>query len=80
MNSFVHVDQKQTSLVAYGGVKVKGLSQVRLCICWYECACALEFCLVDKVIQMILGIKAFLAMSVIQYKGNDLLNKPEITN
>ena len=72
------VNCMQTSLVAYRGLKIKVIGRVSLCVWSNERAYLLDCRLVDnKDIRPILGIKSCLAMNIIQYKDNDLLNKPE---
>ena len=72
------VNCTQASLVAYGGSKIKVIGRVSICVWINERSCLLDCRLVDsEEIRPILGIKSCLAMNIIQYKDNDLLNKPE---
>ena len=72
------VNRTQASLVAYGGSKIKVIGRVSMCVWRNERSHLLDCRLVDsEEIRPILGIKSCLAMNIIQYKDNDLLNKPE---
>ena len=72
------VNCTQASLVAYGGSKIKVIGRVSICVWINERSCLLDCRLVDsEEIRPILGIKSCLAMNIIQYKDNDLLNKPK---
>lgn len=71
------VNRSQASLVAYGGSKIKVMGCVSIRV-WrndksYLLDCHLIF---NEEIRPILGFKSCLAMNIIQYKGNDSLNKP----
>ena len=71
----------KTSLVAYGGWKIKIIGQVRIRVWRGEASCRLDCRLADsKEIRPILGRKACLGMNIIQYKDNDLLNKAQKDN
>ena len=72
------MNHTQASLVAYGGSKIKVIGRVSIRVWRNERSCLLDCRLVDsEEIRPILGIKSCLAMNIIQYKDNDLLNKPE---
>ena len=72
------MNHTQASLVAYGGSKIKVIGRVSIRVWRNERSCLLDCGLVDsEEIRPILGIKSCLAMNIIQYKDNDLLNKPE---
>ena len=72
------VNRTQASLVAYGGSKIKVIGRVSIRVWRNERSYLLDCRLVDNEdIRPILGIKSCLAMNIIQYKDNDLLNKPE---
>ena len=72
------VNRIQASLVAYGGSKIKVIGRVSMCVWRNERSHLLDCHLVDsEEIRLILGIKSCLAMNIIQYKDNDLLNKPK---
>ena len=72
------VNRTQASLVAYGGLKIKVIGRVSIPVWRNERSYLLDCRLVDNEdIRPILGIKSCLAMNIIQYKDNDLLNKPE---
>ena len=72
------VNRTQASLVAYGGSKIKVIGRVSIRVWRNERSCLLDCRLVDsEEIRPILGIKSCLARNIIQYKDNDLLNKPE---
>ena len=72
------VNRTQTSLVAYGGSKIKVIGRVNIGVWRNERSYLLDCRLVDSEhIRPILGIKSCLAMNIIQYKDNDLLNQPE---
>lgn len=72
------VNRTQASLVPYGGSKIKVIGRVSICFWRNERSCLLDCRLVDsEEIRPILGIKSCLAMNIIQYRDNDLLNKPE---
>ena len=72
------VNRTQASLVAYGGSKIKVVGGVSIRVWRNERSCLLDCRLVDsEEIRPILGIKSCLAMNIIQYRDNDLLNKPE---
>ena len=72
------VNRTQASLVAYGGSKIKVIGRVSIRVWRNERSYLLDCRLVDNAdIRPILGIKSCLAMNIIQYKDNDLLNKPE---
>ena len=72
------VNRTQASLVAYGGSKIKVIGRVSIRVWRNERSCLLDCRLVDsEEIRSILDIKSCLAMNIIQYKDNDLLNKPE---
>ena len=72
------VNCTQASLVAYGGSKIKVIGRVRMCVWRNEKSYLLNCHLVEsEEICPILGIKSCLAMNIIQYQDNDLLNKPK---
>ena len=72
------VNRTQASLVAYGGSKIKVVGRVSIRVWRNERSCLLDCRLVDsEEIRPILGIKSCLAMNIIQYRDNDLLNKPD---
>lgn len=72
------VNRTQASLVAYGGSKIKVIGRVSMCVWRNEKSYLLHCHLVEsEEIRPILGIKSCLAMNIIQYKDNDLLNKPK---
>ena len=72
------VTHTQASLVAYGGSKIKVIGRVSMCIWRNERSYLLDCHVVDsEEIRPILGIKSRLAMNIIQYKDDDLLNKPK---
>lgn len=67
----------QTSLVAYGGSRIKVIGHTDIKVYRGEVSYVLNCRLVDnKEIHPILGRKACLGMNIIQYNDNDLLNKP----
>ena len=70
------VNRSQASLVAYGGSKIKVMGRVSILVCSNDKPYLLDCHLIDnKEICPILGFKSCLAMNIIQYKDNDLLNK-----
>lgn len=72
------VNRTRASLVAYGGSKIKVVGRVSIRVWRNERSCLLNCRLVDsEEIHPILGIKSCLAMNIIQYRDNDLLNKPD---
>lgn len=68
----------ETSLVSYGGSRVKVIGRLPLCV-WRNGSLFLLDCrLVDNDdIRPILGRKACIGMGVVMYQDNDLLNKLE---
>lgn len=66
-----------TSLVAYGGSKIKVIGHAHLRVFRNDVSC-LDWRLVEsQEIRPILGRKACLGMNIVQYNDNDLLNKPK---
>ena len=71
------VNRSQASLVAYGGSKIKVMGRVSIRVWRNDKSCLLDCRLIDnEEIRPILGFKSCLAMNIIQYKDNVLLNKP----
>ena len=71
------VNRSQASLNAYGGSKIKVMGRVSIRVWRNDKSFLLDCHLIDsEEICPILGFKSCLAMNIIQYKDNDLLNKP----
>ena len=72
------VNRTQALLVAYGSSQIKVIGHINIHVSRNERSCLLDWGLVDnEEIRPILGIKSCLAMGIIQYKDNDLINKLE---
>ena len=57
------------------------IGQANISVWRNDTTCVLDFRVVDsEEIRPVLGIKACLAMNIIQFKDNDLLNKPKTRN
>ena len=68
----------ETSLVAYGGSKIKVIGRVPIRV-WRNSSSYLLDCRLvnNEDIHPILGRKACVGMGILEYHDNDLLNKPE---
>ena len=68
----------ETSLVAYGGSKIKVIGRVPIRV-WRNSSSYLLDCRLvnNEDIRPILGRKACVGMGILEYHDNDLLNKPE---
>ena len=77
-NKLEKVQPLKTSLVAYGGAKIKVIGKVGIRVWRKDTFSLLDRRLVDSEdIRPILGCKACVDMNIIQYKDNDFPNKPE---
>ncbi|XP_048577104.1 uncharacterized protein K02A2.6-like [Nematostella vectensis] len=77
-HKLVKVKPVQTSLVAYGGSKIKVVGHVTIRVWRNHVSCQLDCRLVDShEIRPILGRKACLGMNIIQYNDNDQFHKPQ---
>ena len=72
------VQRMETSLVAYGGSKIKVIGRVPIRV-WRNSSSYLLDCRLvnNEDIRPILGRKACVGMGILEYHDNDLLNKPE---
>ena len=72
------VQRMETSLVAYGGSKIKVIGRVPIGV-WRNSSSYLLDCRLvnNEDIRPILGRKACVGMGILEYHDNDLLNKPE---
>ena len=76
-----NVTPVNTAIISYGGTSIPILGKVRLRVWRGDLRCLLDCNLVDSnKVRPILGRKACLGMSIIQYLDNDQLNRPQESN